>query len=150
MSGRIEGADQLRGLARSLKAAGDPGKGLRRELLAEIRKTAKGPLLDELKAAALSKLPSRGGLASYAAKNLKVTVRTRLSGQQAGVTVLAAVKNMDLPKLETGKLRHPVYGRGTWVSQSIPPRIFEAAAEQVAEEVAKQVLAVVDDVTRKV
>jgi len=150
VTGRVEGADQLRDLGKRLRAAGDEGKQLRRDLLRSIRQTAKGPLVDELKAAALRRLPARGGLAAYAAKQLKVSVRTRLSGQQAGVTVLAAIKGMDLPKLETGKLRHPVYGRDTWVNQKIPARVFSDAVDQVADQVGKAVLQVVDDTARKV
>lgn len=147
---RVEGAGQLRDLGKRLRAAGEGGKQLRRDLLAGIRETAKGPLVDELKASALARLPARGGLAAYAAKQLKVAVRTRLSGQQVGVTVLAAIKGMDLPKLETGKLRHPVFGRGTWVDQTIPPRVISDAVDQVADQVGRAVLDVVDETSRKV
>lgn len=144
MSVRVEGADQLRDVGRRLRAAGDAGKGLRKELLREIRQVTKGPAADELKAAATRRLPSRGGLAAYTAKNLKVTSRTKLSGREVGVTVVATVKGMDLPKLEAGKLRHPVYGHGPWVNQAIPAGIFGDAVEDLAGDVGKAVLAAAD------
>ena len=146
----IEGADQLRDVGKRLKAAGEGGKQLRRDLLREIRKVSSGPALDELKSAALRRLPSRGGLAGVAAKNLKVAARTKLSGSQVGVTVVASVKDMDLPKIEQGKLRHPVYGRGAWVNQKIPAGIFGDAVEEVRDDLATAVLKVADDTLRRI
>lgn len=146
----IEGGDQLRALAKELRAQGEQGKGLRKELLRGIRETTKGPVTDELKAAALRLLPQRKGLAALAAKNLKVAARSRLTGQSAGVTVLAEIKDMDIAKLETGKLRHPVYGRDRWVNQKIPAGIFGAAVMQTRDGVAKRILAVLDDTAAKI
>ena len=150
MSTRVEGADQLRAVGKALRGAGDQGKALRKDLLREIREVTKGPAGDELKAAATRRLPSRGGLAAYTAKNLKVTSRTKLSGNEVGVTVVATVKGMDLPKLEAGKLRHPVYGRAPWVNQSIPAGIFGDAVQELAGDVGKAILRAVEDTARKI
>lgn len=149
MSARIEGADQLRDVGRRLRAAGDQGKTLRRDLLREIREVTKGPAADELKAAATRRLPARGGLAAYTAKNLRVTARTKLSGNEVGVTVVATVKGMDLPKLEAGKLRHPVFGRAPWVNQAIPAGIFGDAVQQLAGDVGRAILRAADNTIKK-
>lgn len=146
----IEGGAQLRALSRSLRAAGEDGKQLRRDTLRAIRETAKGPLTDELKKASTSRLPSRHGLAALAAKNLKVAARTKLTGSSAGVTVLVEVKDMDVTKLNAGKLRHPTYGHRPWVNQKIPAGIFDDAMKAVGGDVAKSIQAVVDDTARKI
>lgn len=136
---RITGAEDLRALGKRLRAAGDEGKGLRKELLAGIRGVAKGPLTEQLQQAAARRLPARGGLAAGTAKKLKVAVRTRLSGQQAGVTAVVAVAELDLPKMEAGKLRHPTYGRKPWVTQKIEAGIFGEAVEQTAGAVVQAI-----------
>jgi hypothetical protein len=151
MAARIEGADQLRDIGKQLRAAGEEGKALRKELLREVRGVAKGPLSDELKQAATSgRIPKRGGLAAYTAKNLKVGVRTRLSGREVGVTALVSVRDMDLPKLEQGKLRHPTFGHGPWVNQTIRAGVFSDAAEQVADDLAAAVLKTASDIVERI
>lgn len=146
----IDGADQLRDLGRRLKAAGETGKGMRRDLLREIRNTTKGPVLEAGREGLRRRLPSRGGLAATAAKNLKIAARTRLSGNEVGVTVLASLKDMDLPKLEQGKLRHLTYGHRPWVTQTIPANVFSDAMDEVTEPVGRAVLKVVDDTMRRI
>jgi len=145
----VEGADQLGELGKRLRAAGEGGKGMRKELLKRIRETAKGPLSDDLQQAALRRLPARGGLAATAAKKLKVTVRTRLSGSEVGVTAIVAVKDMDIPKLDAGKLRHPVYGHDPWVNQKIPSGIFSDAVEEIADSVRDDILSVFEDIAKE-
>jgi hypothetical protein len=116
---RITGANQLHDLGKRLKAEGEAGKGLRKELLKEIRAEAK-PMAAAAKAEILA-MPTHGskhtGLRSKIAG--KVRVRTRLSGRMVGVKIaVGQVDGTYLPRrINKGSWRHPVHGTDVWVEQ---------------------------------
>ena len=109
---RVTGAEQLRKLARDLKAAGSPARGLRVELLRAMRLAAK-PMVEAAKASARENLPRAGGLNVWVADGAKITARnnlTALSGKRLGMRIVATKGNHDLEDMDTGKIRHPVWG----------------------------------------
>lgn len=141
---RIKGAEQLGDLARDLRAAGDSGKGLRRELYSGINRATK-PLKAEAQKAAASRLPKSGGLAALVARS-KFSTRTR-AGRDPGVTI--TVKGSGLTT-DRGYVMHPVFKSGAWVRQSVPGGWFSDTMRGAAPTVRKELLEAMDDVAAKI
>ncbi len=132
---RVTGADALARLGRDLREAGDVD--LRRELLRAGRRMA-APIKVEVAESARTTLPRRGGL-STAVAGAKVTVATRLSGKNVGVSFSTKWAEHDLEGIDAGLVRHPVYGnRNLWVAQPVRPgywtRVFEGPGADIARE----------------
>lgn len=143
---RVTGVDQLERLGRDLKAAGD--KDLRKELLKAGREIGK-PIKAEIAASALATLPRRGGLAAVIAR-ARVRVSTRLSGRNVGVSIIGKLAGHDVKGIDEGLVRHPVYGRGTWVAQRITPGYWTKVFDGPAPDIARgKFLAAVDAVAAK-
>lgn len=151
----VTGAEGLARLSRALKAAGR--NDLRKDLLRGLRKASK-PMIPAARSAAAESLPHRGGLAEDIA-GAKWVVRTRLQGRGAGVRITGAWSSSgrqhDLSKLDTGLLRHPVWGHpvhgpgAIWVGQAIKPRWFSNAMEALAPEIREELLTVIDEVAKR-
>lgn len=133
---QIKGAEQLGDLAKRLRAAGEAGKGLKRELNSSITRATK-PLRAKAKQEAKTRLPQSGGLAARVSK-VSITARTR-TGRDPGVVIQArgdAARSSD-----RGFVRHPVYGnRDAWVTQRVKPGWFTDTMRGGAREVRKEVL----------
>ena len=111
----IKGADELEALGKALKQVGD--RELRLELFRAIR-TATKPTHQQIRDSARELLPSRGGLPELIAKS-SLSTRTRLSGRQVGVRIVASNRH-DIRSLDKGRLRHPLYGdRDHWFQQTV-------------------------------
>lgn len=153
MDVRVTGAEQLAALAKDLRAAGD--KELRRELMRGLQRAGK-PMKAAARTAALTELPSRGGLAELVASS-RWSVTTRSAGRGAGVRVAgrglvnASGQELDLASLNRGRLRHPVYGRrGAWVNQRVKVGWFTDAMEVQADSTVRaEVLAAISAVRDK-
>ena len=144
---RIRGAEQLGDLSKRLRAAGEDGKGLRRELLKGIQRATK-PLKADAKRAAGSKLPQSGGLAAEVAR-AKFTTRTRTGGRNVGVTILA--KGDVVRSSDRGRIRHPVFGnRSAWVTQDVTPGWFTETMQDSAPKVRGEILEAMQDVARRI
>jgi hypothetical protein len=93
-----------------------------RELGSELHQEAE-PIPAAVRAAAHNLLPEAGGLAGLVADS-RMGVSVQTSTREAKVTV-AAVSGMDLPRIDKGRVRHPVFGnREHWETQSVPPGFF--------------------------
>lgn len=123
------GPDELVALGRALKASGD--RELRKEALRSLRSHAK-PVGAEAKKRAVDVLPRRGGLGAYVART-RVALRNKMSGHSAGIRLVGGLKKggglVDLPAIDDGRLRHPVFAREhpergrkgwRWVQQRVP------------------------------
>lgn len=149
----VTGADGLARLGRALKQAGN--NDLRKELLRGVRKASK-PMIPAARTAAAEALPHRGGLAADVA-GAKWVVRTRLQGQGAGVRITGAWtsegKQHDLAKMDSGLLRHPVWGHKElgrkWAAQAIKAGWFTNAMNGLAPEIRDQLEQVIDDISKK-
>lgn len=140
----IEGADELARVGRQLRQVAD--KELRKELLAGLNRATK-PLKESAKRSAQTSLPRRGGLAAKVAGS-RFATRSRLSGRDPSVRITA--KGMDLRSLDTGSLRHPVFGnRKVWVTQRVARGWFSKPIESGADEVRREILNVLEDITRR-
>lgn len=138
----IVGANELDAVAKRLKAQGESGKGLRKELLKGLREGAK-PLKVAVRDSAESVLPHR--IAVTVKKG--VSIRTRATGRQAGVRVIAKQGR----GLDDGRLRHPLFGnRKRWYQQDIEPGWFTKPLEEHAPAVRVELLRVINHIARKV
>lgn len=139
-----DGAAQLAALAAALKAAGN--KGLQRELSKGINSALK-PLKAAVAQSALAKLPSSGGLAARAAG---IPVRTRRNAN--GVRVVASGRGgmKNVKALDAGSVRHPVFGRNAWVSQSVTPGFWTEPTEALAPEVRAELMKAIDAVAKQI
>ncbi len=149
MDVRITGAEQLAHLARELRRQGEAGKGLRKELYKGIQRSTK-PLKVDAKASAAANLPQAGGLADLVAAS-KLSTRTRGGGKNVGVRIVVTGKKVhDVAATDRGRLRHPVFGRGKWVTQQIEPGWFTKPMEAGAGKVRRELLQAMERVARAI
>jgi len=129
---RVTGVNQFATLAREARLAGK--QRVINDLKREFRKTAKKsePLIqDSFK----EKLPKRGGYAALVLRSVKVRAKFDTGFTTASMSIVTRAKGRsqlrDLPSLNNGVLRHPPWGnrKSAWVSQRIPPGMWDDAAE---------------------
>lgn len=114
----IRGAEQFLALSKRLKREGQTG--LRKELNKAMRDAAK-PLIPKVRAAARADLPHRGGLAErIARKPYRVKVSTAAS--TAGVSIVGTKVD---PRINAGRVYHPVFGHRPGVTQSVRGGYFD-------------------------
>lgn len=142
---QIRGADQLGDLAKALRAAGEEGKGLRRELYRGMNRATK-PLRADAQKAAAAKLPQSGGLAARVAK-AKFSTRIR-TGRDVGVTI--ASKDTAAATTDRGFVMHPVYGRGPMVRQSVQGGWFTDTMRAGGPAVRKELIEAIDNVADQI
>jgi hypothetical protein len=144
----VRGAEQLAALSRRLRSAGTAGKGLRRELLAGIQRSTK-PIKAEVEASWASRAPHRGGLSQ---RPLKLSTRTRASGQKVGVRIVSASRDgYSLGQIDAGRVKHPVFGnRKAWAMTHIQPGIITDPQEQGAPDVRAEIVRAIENIGRRV
>lgn len=140
----IRGADNLAALSRRLRAAGEQGKGLRRELMRGIQRSTR-PLKDDARANT-DRLPQSGGLGDVV-KRAKIVTKTRSGGQRVGVRIVAKGVGVMADK---GMVRHRVFGGDVWVNQSVPPGWFTDAMEAGAPDVRREIVDAIERVARQI
>lgn len=156
MAGDVEvrGLDDLANLARALKAAGDEGKGLRKELYSGLNRATK-PIRTDMNAAVPPTFPEGGGLAALMAKRARFSNSIRTSPGGVGVRLAARGKGRRTLQtaIQDGTIRHPVFGnRKVWVTQSAgveggrPEEAFDKG-EPIAK---REVLRAISDVRNKI
>lgn len=141
---QIKGADQLGDLAKQLRAAGESGKGLKRELYRGLNRATK-PLRQEAQQAAASSLPQSGGLAAVVAKS-KFTTKI-LTGRNPAVAIVAKGAAASTDK---GFVMHRVFGRGPLVRQSVEGGWFTATLKAGAPTVRKELIEAMSDVADQI
>lgn len=147
----VTGAENLATLGKAFKKAGTGGKGLRKQLLREIRTAAK-PMTSDVKSAWASELPQKGGLAGKVAGS-RVTTRTRLTGDKAGVRIIAqglSVKN--LRNIENGYVVHPVFGHDgvSWRTTKVRNQLFQSSIERHADAVRRGITDAMDATAKQI
>lgn len=150
MDVRVDGADELRALAKRLKAAGRGD--LRRELMRAAQRATR-PVKAEVKASAIRTLPSKGGFGQWAAR-AKIVTRTRATGRSAGVVIKGSgAKNApraDLRSLDRGRAMHPVFGRAPYVLQRVRPGFFSQVMDgPLTQRAAREFETALDEIARK-
>jgi hypothetical protein len=78
--------------------------------------------VDAAKESAREHLPKRGGLNVWVADGSKIAVRNRISATNTvGMRIVATKGNHDLEDMDTGSIKHPVFGnrKVTWPTQDV-------------------------------
>lgn len=150
----IRGLDDLVRVTKALKAAGDEGKGLRKELYKGLNR-ATGPARKDLNASVPPTFPEGGGLAALMAERARFNVSTRTGLRTTGVRLVARGKGRRTLQTasQRGTIRHPVFGnRQVWVTQSagVDKGLPEAAFEKNKAMTKREVLAAIDNVRDKI
>jgi hypothetical protein len=147
---RVQGIEKMAQLGKDLRAAG--AKDLRKELLKAGRDAGKQAQA-VVREHALSDLPVGGDLNQWVAARTKVTAQTKLAGKNVGLRLRMRHKSAkglsDLPAINDGRLRHPVFGHSVWVLQSIAPGFAWRAVDEIGDVLADEFLAAVDRVADK-
>jgi len=137
MDVRIRGAEQLAALSKRCKAAGEQGKGFRKEVLRGIQRSTKAPKAETTRVAG-SELPQRGGLAAEVAR-AKLSTRTRSTGKNVGVQIIA--KGKYIRSTDRGFIR------GT---QRVPEGWFTETMQNAAPSVRKEIIDAMESVARQI
>lgn len=135
-----KGANDFLALSKRLKAAGETG--LRKELNKTMRDAAK-PLIPKVRAAARASLPKGGGLNErIARKPYRVQVRT--GARTAGVRIVGTKVD---PRINEGRVYHPVFGRKPGVVQRVPEAegYFDDTLAEAGPQVRRDVLDALGD-----
>lgn len=147
---RVLGAQQLREVARHIRNEGD--KGLGRQFGRALEKAVE-PVKKAIDESAEHTMPS--GYAPTLTRSLKHRRSTKTDTRQATVRLATygegRKERRDLPALEAGRLRHPVFGRSRspWAQQRIRAGFHERGTKDAAVEAEKQILVVVDDFVQR-
>jgi hypothetical protein len=164
LSVEVVGAEELRDLSRALRKQAD-GKERTKELRQGLRDVGR-PMVPAIRAK-IRGLPSKGESRRRGRKSLRaemarsVTLQVRTSGRSAGVSVFMSPKKMSdgrkaLPayfEQTPGhtRLRHPVFGTDTWVTQGVPAAGYFTYTIRPAEQQAvRAARAVIDRTARQI
>lgn len=141
----VRGADEFARLSKALKSAGRTE--LRKQLNKKLRDATK-PLIAETRQAA-GDLPSRGGFAALVAKEPQ-RVQVRTGDKTAGVRIVVGKKSGGARAADQGSIRHPVFGRPVFVTQSVKPGWFTETLRDSAPTVRPFLEQALEDVARQV
>lgn len=144
---RVEGADAFYRLSKRLKEVDGTGAGSLRNEMNKALKAAVRPVVPKVKEAARSKLPKRGGLNERIAKRTPAVV-TATGAKTAGIRIQD--KRTD-PRINDGRIYHPVFGRTPGVVQQFPGArgYFDDTIEREAPAVRDDVVEVLVDYAKR-
>lgn len=147
----ITGTEQFVALAKRLNGAGKQGRGLWRELNAEMKNAAE-PMTDAVLAHLNDYLPS--GYAPVMKRGLTVRVSRSTKGESAGLKLVGTAKGIrrkrHISTINNGTLRHPVYGNpNAWVDQKVKPGFWSTPLDGAREIPAKHIRRAIQSTIRK-
>lgn len=147
----VRGTEQFVQLARALNAQGSAGKGLKRELMAEI-KTAAKPMENEVRRDLPQYLPKR--YARVLAANLVVRPSQKTTGNSAGLKLTGYAKGQSRRRqvnpIDAGILRHPVFGnRKVWIAQRVKAGFWSIPMERSRDKPAVAIRRAIQNAIRK-
>jgi hypothetical protein len=165
LEARIDGATALKQFADHLKREGD--KGLAKQMSRALGKAVE-PVKASIEAEAEKTMPSSGGYASLLTKSLRHRMSRRTGTREAQIRLTTYAdgteEKRDLPRLEKGELRHPVWGRsrklkrghraGTiirnpWAVTSIRPGFHRRGTDEAIDKAQDALLGVIQDYARR-
>ena len=144
MSVRVQGGAQLHTVRQRLREVGDQGLG---KQMGRALSRAGKPLAAAVRAEVPKAMPS--GYAPTLAKSLRFRTAVQESRSTARVTFRVygdgRRDRRDVPTLNRGRLRHPVFGRrANWVDQRVRSGFVDRPVDRLAPDVAREMQAVVD------
>lgn len=145
---RVVGSEEFHELASRLREADRP---LRTAVNKGLREVGK-PLGEEMLRSGADAMPRRGGL-SARVRNTGVTLGLLRGGTGASGRVeirLRSKEGFALAAMNRGTVRHPVFGRRPWVSQSVREGAFtepfDRSANRVRDELANRIAKALDEI----
>lgn len=151
---QVTGAEHFVALTHRIKEHAD-AKALQKELYSGLNRVTK-PVRKSMQEAAGRSLPKRGGLAALTAKKGTLSAARSTSLKGAGIRIKTKSKGPNLPLYNAGSVRHPVFARkgvkAPWVTQSagVDAGYLDKAFEEKSDEVRREVIRIIDEVSRKV
>lgn len=144
LSVRVDGGRDLTSVRRNLRMLGD--RGLSRQLSAGLQRAAK-PFAPAVRAEVPKAMPS--GYAPTLSKSLRFRISSSERRGAASVVIRVygdgKAEKRDVPALNRGVLRHPVYGRrSNWVAQKVRSGFVDRPADRLAPDIRREMNAVVD------
>lgn len=141
----VRGANDFLAVSKKLKAAGEGG--LRKEFHKAIQQAAK-PLVPKVREAARRDLPKGGGLNERIARK-PMRVQTRTGAKTAGVRIVGSKVD---PRINQGRVYHPVFGHKPGVVQQVPEAAgyFDETLRDASPEVQAEVREVLTDWTLRI
>lgn len=162
---RLTGADELHRLSRQLRDTAD--KGLGKEMARGLRRAVE-PLKRDVRAEAGRVMPHGGGYAGVLVPALRFRTDVRAGARVAKVVFKTHAdgtkQRRDVPKLNAGILKHPVYGRsrklkrgrraGTsvpnpWATTTIRAGFWSRPVDSSSRDVTAEMVKVLDAVAAK-
>jgi hypothetical protein len=124
---------------RQLGAAYKGGDKVLQKRLRTGLQAAEKPLSEAVVRDGSAALPARGGLRARVAAS-RGAVTASLASRNVAVSIRATNRQKDaLGALDSGLLRHPVYGHGKWVAQTIRANQFSDAFRRHAPDAQRRV-----------
>jgi hypothetical protein len=141
----VKGAEDFLALSKHLKAAGQTE--LRKELNKAMRDAAK-PLIPKVRDAARKNLPKHGGLNERIARK-PLRVQTRTGATTAGVRIVGAKVD---PRINEGRVYHPVFGRKPGVVQRVRKAegYFDKTLAKAGPDIREDLAKALSDFTKRV
>lgn len=145
---RMTGGAELYSVRQRLNKLGATGLGKRMD--AGLKAAVK-PLAPEITAEVPRTMPS--GYAPVLSRSLAFRLASRTARQSTELRYRVFAdgqrERRDVPALNRGRLRHPVYGRRRqpWVVQSVRPGFVDRPFSRLEPKIRKEMLAVLDSVS---
>lgn len=154
MAGDLEitGAQQFISLAKRLNAQGKAGRGLWKELNAQMANAAQ-PMTDVVKRHLSDYLPDNYAAVLRPAFTVRVSRSTK--GASAGLKLVGTAKGVKKKRhvrvINDGTLRHPVYGNPeAWVDQGVRPGFWTQPLNTSREIPAREIRRAIQNTIRKI
>ena len=147
---KVTGGAELRQVQNRLRVIGD--KGLGKQMSKALRDAAK-PLQPAVRKEAVAAMPS--GYGPTLAKSLRFRTAIKETAHTADVVVRVygdgRRERREVPALNRGRLRHPLYGnRNRWFDQRVRPGFVDRPADRLMPEAARQMRAVISYVAEQI
>ena len=144
------GSADLASVRRALRKVGDTGLG--RQLAAGLSRAAR-PLGPAIRAEVPKAMPS--GYAPVLSKSLRFRTAVKSTKSTARLTYRVygdgRREKRDVPTLNRGRLRHPVYGRrSVWAEQRVRSGFVDRPVDRMVPDVVREMQAVVDQVAAQI
>lgn len=143
---RVTGGRDLFAVSRALRNIGDKGLG---KQMGKALQDASKELRPAIKKSAAQLMPHSGGYAVVLSKSLRFRQNVQTSRTTARIVFKVHAdgrkERRDIPSLNRGRLRKPLYGnRNYWYSQRVRPGFVDRPVDRLAPDIARRMNAVVD------
>lgn len=143
---RVTGGRDLFAVSRALRNIGDKGLG---KQMGKALQDASKELRPAIKKSAAQLMPHSGGYATVLSKSLRFRQNVQTSRIAARIVFKVHAdgrkERRDVPSLNRGRLRKPLYGnRNYWYSQRVRPGFVDRPVDRLAPDIARRMNAVVD------